>query len=440
MQSGKTNWELKIHIIHIITKGVGITSASPIICIIRIHNYQYSQFAFPAVCLIPTKCLYFLMASASSNPRVAIVHEWFTSMRGGEKCVEALCEVFPDATLFALVHAQGSVSNVIERMPIRTSFIQNLPGGVENYRHYLPLFPSAVQRFDMSGFDIVISSNHCVAKGVRTGASTLHVCYCYTPMRYIWGQYDEYFGRGRAGLLTRAAMRSVRGYLRRWDVKTAVNPHRFIGISENVRCRIRDIYHRESDLIYPPVDTSSLVLSRKDDGYYLMVSALVPYKRVDLAVEAFNRLGDRLVIVGDGPESARLKKLASPNVELAGWLPDSSVRQLYAGCSAVIFPGEEDFGIVPVEAIACGKPVVAFARGGALETVLDAPNFSTGVLFREQTVDALVDAVVSCRKRAFDPEALRRFALGFDREIYKTRMKEYVLHHWNLFRGTLPQA
>ncbi len=394
------------------------------------------RFLLPLfICMTFSIFVYFSMTSPTFHPRVAIVHEWFTSMRGGEKCVEALCEVFPGATLFALVHAKGSVSPVIEHMPIHTSFIQHLPGGVENYRHYLPLFPSAVRRFDLSGYDIVISSNHCAAKGVETRASTLHVCYCYTPMRYIWGLYDEYFGPGRASLLTRAAMRSVRAYLRRWDVRTASHPHKFIAISENVRRRIRDIYHRDSDLIYPPVETSALALSRKDDGYFLMVSALVPYKRVDLAVEAFNRIGDRLIIVGDGPEGARLRKMARPNVEFTGWLPDSGVRELYAGCRAVIFPGEEDFGIVPVEAIACGKPVVAFARGGALETVMDTPSLATGVLFWEQTAEALIGAVRSCKERTFDPEVLRRFALGFDREIYKARMKEYVLRHWKLFRG-----
>jgi glycosyltransferase involved in cell wall biosynthesis len=380
------------------------------------------------------------MSAPAPHPRVAIVHEWFTSMRGGEKCVEALCEVFPDATLFALVHAPGSVSPTIERMPIRTSFIQRLPGSLENYRHFLPLFPAAVQRLDMSGFDIVISSNHCVAKGVRTATSTLHVCYCYTPMRYIWGLYDDYFGPGRAGVFTRMGMRAVRGYLRRWDVRTAMNPHRFIAISENVRSRIRDIYHRDSDLIYPPVETSALNISRTDDGYFLMVSALVPYKRVDLAVEAFNRTGDRLVVVGDGPEGAKLRNMAGSHVEFTGWLPDRDVRGLYAGCRAVIFPGEEDFGIVPVEAMACGKPVVAFARGGALETVLETRDLTTGVLFQEQNVEELVAAIRRCKERAFDPEALRHFALGFDREIYKSRMKEYVLRHWKQFRASSLQA
>jgi len=259
-------------------------------------------------------------------------------------------------------------------------------------------------------------------------------------MRYIWGLYDDYFGPGRAGLLTRMGMRAVRGYLRRWDVRTAVNPHRFIAISKNVRNRIRDIYHRDSDLIYPPVETSTLAISRRDDGYFLIVSALVPYKRVDLAVEAFNRTGDRLIVVGDGPEAAKLRKMAGPRVEFTGWLPDGRVRDLYAGCKAVIFPGEEDFGIVPVEAMACGKPVVAFACGGALETVLDIPDLTTGVLFQEQSVESLVAAVHKCKERTFEPEALRRFALGFDREIYKSRMKEYILRHWKEFRASSPQA
>ncbi len=380
------------------------------------------------------------MASPTSHPRIAIVHEWLTGMRGGEKCVEALCEVFPDATLFTLVHAPGSVSATIERMPIRTSFIQHLPKAIQKYRHYLPLFPTAVERFDMSGFDIVISSNHCVAKGVRTPSSTFHVCYCHTPMRYIWGMYDEYFGPGRAGLLTRMGMRTVRGYLRRWDVRTASNPDRFIANSEHVRCRIRDLYGRDSDVIYPPVETSALALSRSDDGYFLMVTALVPYKRVDLAVEAFNRTGDRLIIVGSGPDAARLRKKAGPGIEFTGWLADHEVHGLYSGCKAVIFPGEEDFGIVPVEAMACGKPVVAFARGGALETVLDTPALKTGILFQEQTVESLVAAVRICKERSFDPEQLRRFALGFDREIYKTRMKAYVLDRWKSFQGFSSQA
>jgi glycosyltransferase involved in cell wall biosynthesis len=372
--------------------------------------------------------------------RIAIVHEWFTSMRGGEKCVEALCELFPHATLFALVHNRGSVSATIESMPIRTSFIQHLPFARSHYRHYLPLFPSAVERLDLSGFDLVISSSHAVAKGVRTVPNTLHICYCYTPMRYIWGLYDEYFGKDRAGLLTRAGMRLFRSYLRRWDVRTAGNPHHFIAISENVRQRIKRIYDRPADVIFPPVDTSFFQRSTRDGEYYLIVSALVPYKRVDLAIEAFNSLQERLVIVGDGPELERLRRVAGRTVELVGWRNDEQVREYYAGCRAVIFPGEEDFGIVPVEAMACGKPVIAFARGGAVETVLNTASLKTGVLFEEQTVGALVAAVQQAKTEEFHPEILRSFALTFDRDVFKRRMQEYIGRRWTEFRAEIPQA
>ena len=371
--------------------------------------------------------------------RIAIVHEWFTSMRGGEKCVEALCEVFPQATLFALVHIRGSVSPTIERMPIRTSFIQHLPMAASRYRHYLPLFPAAIQHFDMREFDCIISSNHCVAKGVRASPEALHLCYCYTPMRYIWGLYDDYFGPGRAGLLTRVGMGLAVQHLRRWDVRTAANPHHFIAISENVRKRIAEIYKRDSDLIYPPVETASFSISRRNEGGYLVVSALVPYKRVDLAIEACNTMGERLIVVGDGPDAARLQRLAGPTVAFAGWQPDARLCEYYANCKAVIFPGEEDFGIVPVEAMASGKPVVAFAKGGALETVMETPEIRTGILFREQTVESLVGALKRLGNTSFDPETLRRHALAFDREIYKQKMFNYVMQRWREFRSQSPQ-
>jgi glycosyltransferase involved in cell wall biosynthesis len=367
--------------------------------------------------------------------RIAIVHEWFTSMRGGEKCVEALCEVFPDATLYALLHVKGAVSPIIERMPLHTSFIQHLPFAARKYRHYLPLFPAAVRTFDLSGYDIVISSSHCAAKGVRTSPHTLHVCYCYTPMRYIWTQYEDYFGSGRSGVLTRWGMRAAVNYLRKWDLRTAKNPHHFIAISENIRDRIRTIYGREADVIYPPVETASLSVSPHNEGFDLIVSALVPYKRVDLAVEAYSKLGKNLVVIGDGPDLSRLQKLAGPTVELPGWRSDADVRDHFRRCRAVLFPGEEDFGIVPVEAIACGKPVVAYARGGALETVLERPDLRTGVLFQEQSLDSLIGAVERLDSTTFDPSAMRAFALGFDREIYKQKMKDYVMGKWEAFRS-----
>ena len=361
-------------------------------------------------------------------------------MRGGEKCVEAICELFPDATLFTLLHVKGSVSPTIEKMQVRTSFVQRLPAAARLYRYYLPLFPTAIEQFDLTGYDLVISSSHCVAKGVRAVDDALHICYCYTPMRYIWVQREEYFGKGRAGMLTRLGFRAVEQYLRRWDIRTAANPHFFVAISENVRGRIKSIYSRDADMIYPPVNTEAYRLSQRDDGYFLIVSALVPYKRVDLAIEAFNRTGDRLVIVGDGPETEKLRQLARPNIEFIGWQPDEKLRDYYGGCTAVVFPGEEDFGIVPVEAMATGKPVLAYARGGALETVLDTPTLRTGVLFTEATPEALVDAIVRFKRSSFDPFVLRSFARRFDREVFKRQIKEYVDRRWTEFHSRPPQA
>ena len=361
-------------------------------------------------------------------------------MRGGEKCVEALCEVYPEADVYALLHVPGSVSPVIERALVRTSFVQHLPAAATQYRRYLPLFPLAVRQFDLRGYDLVISSNHCVAKGARVHPGALHICYCYTPMRYIWSQYDEYFGKGRAGLFTRMAMRLFVGPLRRWDVATATHPRHFVAISENIRARIRKIYGRESDMIYPPVDTSLFTLAGRADGYYLIVSALVPYKAVDLAIEAFNRSGDRLLIVGEGPDAPRLRKLAGPRITFEGWQPEDRLREYYAGCRAVIFPGEEDFGIVPVEAMATGKPVLAYARGGALETVFDRPALRTGVLFPEQTIGSLLAGLGILKDAEFDPARIRAHALTFDRELYKQRMKEYCTRRWDEFVGESPQV
>lgn len=354
---------------------------------------------------------------------IALVHDWLVSMRGGEKVLEVLCELFPGATLFTLVHRKGSCSQTIERMNIRTSFLQKLPMGIRHYQHYLPLFPSAIKRFNLQEFDLVISSSSAAAKGVNVRSDAIHICYCHTPMRYIWDQHDDYFSPGRASLLTRAGMKMFRRCLQEWDVETANGVTHFIANSNNVRERVKRIYHRDSTVIYPPVDVQRFSLSTNDEGYYLIVSALVPYKRIDVAVEAFNRLGKKLFIIGTGSEEKRLKSFARPNVEFLGRADDANVVRYYSGCKALIFPGEEDFGIVPVEAMACGKPVIAYAKGGVLETVVDGV---TGVFFNEQRAESLERRVNEYEKMQFDGAAVRERAMKFAKEDFRRRFQEFI--------------
>lgn len=358
-------------------------------------------------------------------------------MRGGERCLEVFSELFPDADLFTLLHLPGSVSPVIEKRRITRSFLQRLPGVEARYRALLPLFPWAVERFDLRGYDLVLSSSHCVAKGVRVPRGALHVCYCFTPMRYVWDRYDDYFG-ARAGWPVRLLMPPVAGALRRWDRATAARVHHFIAISRFVADRIARCYGRDAEVIYPPVDVQRFRLSEEAGEFYLVVSALSPYKRVDLAVEAANRLGVRLVVVGSGPEEGRLGALAGPTVEFVGWRSDTEVAELYARCRALLFPGVEDFGIVPLEAMASGKPVLAFDRGGARETVLPLEpgiESSTGIFFSDQTADALARAIRRFEANAhrFVPKALRAHAEAFDRPLFKERIAAYVARRWEEF-------
>ena len=361
--------------------------------------------------------------------KVALVHDWLTGMRGGERCLEVFAELFPTADLYTLLHVPGSVSPVIENRRIVTSFIQRLPQAERRYRHYLPLFPAAVRAFDLRGYDLVLSSSHAVAKGVRVPAGALHVCYCFTPMRYVWDLYDDYFGP-RAGLAARVLMPPVAAWLRRWDRRTAAGVHRFVAISRFVAARIRRAYGRDADVIYPPVDVSRFRVDEAPGEFYLVVSALTPYKRVDLAVEACNRLGRRLVIVGTGPEDRRLRALAGPTVELLGWRDDAQTAELYTRCRALLFPPLEDFGITPLEAMAAGRPVIAFGAGGARETVVPPGEGEppTGLFFEHQTVEALVDAIRRFEASAhqFEPKALRRRAEAFDRPLFRERVHAYL--------------
>jgi glycosyltransferase involved in cell wall biosynthesis len=341
-----------------------------------------------------------------------------------------LCELFPEATIFTLLHVPGSVSPTIERHRIVTSFAQHLPRVRDRYRHYLPLFPLAVRRLDLEGHDLVISLSHCVAKAVRVPPGALHICHCFTPMRYVWDLYDDYFRRDR-GPLTRLAMPPLAAALRAWDRRTS-GVHRFIANSHHVADRIRRCYGRDSHVIHSPVDTRRFRVGGGRGEYYLVVSALAPYKRVDLAVRAASRLQRRLLVVGTGQDTARLQRLGGPTVEWLGWRPDEEIAELYAGCRALLFPGVEDFGIVPLEAAAAGRPTIAFGRGGVLETMRplggDEAGPPTAVFFDEQTVDGLVDAMVrfEAAEACFDPAGLRVRAEAFDRSIFARRIAAYV--------------
>jgi glycosyltransferase involved in cell wall biosynthesis len=353
-----------------------------------------------------------------------LVHDWLTGMRGGEKALEVLCELLPDADLLTLLHVPGRVSQTIARHHIRPSVVQRLPLAERFYRHYLPVFPFAIEQFDLDDADFVVSSSHCAAKSVIPRPGARHLCYCYTPMRYAWDQFDHYFGPDRLGPLTRIA-RPVLARLARWDRRTADRVDRYVAISHYVAGRIARYYNRQSDVVYPPVDTEFYQPDgRVPDGYLLIVSALVPYKRIDLAIDAARLAGLPLRIVGEGPERARLEsRAAGAPVEFLGYQTDEEIRELYRGALATVLPGEEDFGIVPVESQACGRPVVALWRGGARETVRDGV---TGVLVEEPTPEAFAGAFTSLNGRWFNQDVIRRHAEQFSRARFASTMKRLL--------------
>ena len=382
--------------------------------------------------------------------KTAIVHDWLTGMRGGEKCLEEMCALFPDATLYTLLYRKGHLSPAIEAMKIHTSPIQRLPGWGAYYRHLLPFFPAAVESFDLAGYDLVLSSSHCVAKGAVTGPETLHLCYCYTPMRYAWDQYESYFAANRLRWWERLLIPPLIRRLRRWDVSTVGRVDSFASISNYIAARIRECYGRESVVIYPPVDVDAFDISPSPGDHYLMVNALAPYKRVDIAIEAFNPLGRELRIVGTGQDRARLEQLAGKNIRFLGWISPADLAREYASCRALVFPAEEDFGITPLEAQASGRPVIAFGRGGAMETVRPHPGFPaarpwpvgegapTGVLFPHQSTDSLAAAVRFFEEHTgdFSPGTIRASVLPFDRAVFRSRIARYVKEEASAFFGS----
>lgn len=357
--------------------------------------------------------------------RVALVHDWLTGMRGGEKCLEVLCRAFPDATLHTLIHHQGKLSPTIEAMLIRTSPLQRVPGIFRHYRHWLPLMPLAAQTWKVGEVDLVISLSHCVAKAVCVPRGVPHVCYCFTPMRYAWDGREAYLESWRDRPVRRRLAGGMLDLLRVWDRATAGRVTHFVAISQTIRRRIAADYDRNSEVIPPPVETEFYTpTSEPREDFYLCVSALVPYKRVEQAVVACSRLGRPLVIIGEGTERPRLQRLAGPTVQFLGWQPDDVIRDHYRRCRALLFPGEEDFGIVPVEALACGAPVIALGRGGAAETVDNA----VGRLYADPTPAALASAITAWEADGLPADAAlaRRRAEGYSSERFRGRLLGYL--------------
>ena len=355
--------------------------------------------------------------------KIAIVHYWFVSMRGGEKVIAGLLDLFPDAELFTHVYDKQAVSEQISRRPVSTTFIQYLPFAKRLYKNYLPLMPIALEQLDLRSYDLVISSESGPAKGVLTDPGCLHICYCHTPMRYLWDLYHDY--KNFSEPLKRLVMIPLIHYLRLWDVASAQRVDYFVANSNHVAKRIEKVYRRNSVVIHPPVDVDDFLVSEEPEDFYLMVGQLVEYKRMDLAVKAFNRTKKRLKIIGEGEQFEMLKKIAGPNVELMGRQSFSVIQEHYSKCRALIFPGEEDFGIVPVEAMASGRPVIAYGRGGVLETVVEG---ETGIFFYEQTEDELIATIdeFECNQTVFKPIVCRNRAEKFNKKRFQKEFLQFV--------------
>ncbi len=354
--------------------------------------------------------------------RIAIVHDFLNQFGGAERVVEVLHQLYADAPIFTSIYDRSGMPASFREMDIRTTFMQHLPFIMRHHKPYLPLYPLAFETMDLRGYDVILSSSSSVAKGVRKPEGAVHVCYCHNPMRFVW-RYEDYIRQERVSRLVKALLPVYLKRLRMWDVSTSTRVDHFIANSMNVARRILQYYGRDSEVINPPVETKRFAVSEGNDAYYLVVSRLKPNKRIDVAVEAFTKMKKDLVIAGTGDNEMELRRLAGPTVKFLGAVPDGELVRLYSRCRALIFPGEEDFGIVPVEAMASGRPVIAYGRGGALETVVDQV---TGVYFYDQTADSLIDAVRSFEKMSFDSTRIAEHARAFDTEVFKGRMRDFM--------------
>ncbi|HLL02723.1 MAG TPA: glycosyltransferase [Myxococcaceae bacterium] len=354
--------------------------------------------------------------------KVALVHDWLVTLRGGERVLEALCELFPDADVYTLIHKPGTMPPLIENRRIYTSFLQRIPGIHTRYRHFLPLFPRAIESFQLEGYELVISSSHCVAKGIRKPAGAKHLGYVHAPMRYMWDLFDDYFGPGRTSRPVRLAALAARPWLQRWDRRTAAGVDRFVANSRNIAGKIRRFWDREAGVVHPPVDLERFCAAPTEGtgqgGYFLWLGAFAPYKRLDIALEAFRNLNTPLWVVGTGQDASKLtSRPLPPHIRFLGNVPDAELPGLYRNARALLFTGEEDFGITPLESQATGRPVIAYAKGGVLETVTSR----TGLFFAEQTPAALVAAVrqFEAWEPHFVPAEARAQAQRFSREAFQ---------------------
>jgi glycosyltransferase involved in cell wall biosynthesis len=359
-----------------------------------------------------------------SGLRVALVHDYLNQYGGAERVLEELHALFPSAPVYTSMYWPEKMSATIRGLDVHTSFMQRLPLVTRKHQPFLLLYPLAFESFDLSGYDLVISNSSAFCKGVVTHPGTLHICYCLTPMRWVWN-YHAYIEREHLGTAARLVLPAAISQLRAWDVASAQNVDRFLAISRTVAARVRKYYRREATIIYPPVNCDAFTLRPTHVGdYYLFVGRLIPYKRIDLAVDAFTRLGIKLKIVASGGrDQAALKARAGRNIEFVGRVTDDELKELYAHCRGLVFPGEEDFGIAPLEANASGRPVIAYAAGGALDTVIDG---QTGILFERQEVECLIGAVRRAEATAWASDELRAHARRFDRQVFHDQMRQFV--------------
>jgi len=366
--------------------------------------------------------------------KIAIVQEWLTNLGGSERVTLALHELFPQATIFTSLFNLNKLPSEFKDLKVKTSFLQKIPFAKNHHQLFLPLMPYAFESFDFSNFDIVISSNHSCSKGIITSPSTLHICYCHTPTRYLWSNYHEYLKESQFNFLLNKFIPRLSSNLRIWDRVASYRPDLFIANSHYVAKRIKKYYKKEAKVIYPPVNTSFYQPGDKIENYYLVVSRLIPYKKVDLVVEAFNDLGLPLKIIGRGSEEKKLRKKAKANIEILSNLSDEDVRKYYSSCLAFIAPQEEDFGITTVEALASGRPVIAYRQGGATEIITEG---ITGIFFDEQTPQCLIDAIKKFKPQNYNSKIIRQYALKFDEAVFKKEIKKFIEEAWAEFSRSL---